>query len=163
MKPYYQDRQRQAQLLACAQDWMETPFLAHGKSKGLGVDCVWLAASLYIETGHLAAFKPGSYTMDGGHHNPLSQVIAWLDQSARFVRAELPLEVGDLLCFRMGRAVHHVGVVLTDRTFLHVYQGYTVREARIDDPTWGKRLACVYRPMESEPLVITPQLQGASV
>ncbi len=148
MKSFYQDRLRQAQLLACAQEWEGTPFLPHGQAKGLGVDCVWLAASLYMETGHLEAFKPGEYTMDGGQHNPLSQVIGWLERSNRFARVDMPLEVGDLLCFRMGRSVHHVGVVLTERTFLHVYQGYTVRAASIDDSTWSKRLACVFRPLE---------------
>ncbi len=148
MKPYYQDRVRQAELLACAQEWMGTPFRPFSHVQGMGVDCVWLAAGLYLETGHLAAFKPGPYTMDGGQHNALGMVIAWLEQNSRFQKAEAPLEVGDLLCFRMGRSVHHVGVVLTERTFLHVCEGYTVSEARIDDPTWKKRLACVYRPVE---------------
>lgn len=165
MKPYYQERARQAELLACAQEWEGTPFLPFGRAKGLGVDCVWLAASLYRETGHLEMFQPGAYTMDGGHHNSLGQVIGWLERNPRFQKVEPPLEVGDLLCFRMGRSVHHVGVVLTERTFLHVCEGYDVREARIDDPTWRKRLACVYRPVEmSRSVAPQPhQLEGAGV
>jgi len=153
VKAFYQDRTRQADLLREAQEWMGTPFLPHAQVKGGGVDCVWLAASLYIGTGHLTEFKPGTYTMDGGQHNPLSQVTAWLERSERFVRAEFPPEVGDLLCFRIGKCVHHVGVVLTEKTFLHVIQGYTVRESHIDDPTWRKRLAMIYRPVEAKEVV----------
>lgn len=162
MKAYFAGRERQALLLAEAQEWYGTPFVPHARVKGSGVDCVQLAAGLYISTGLLPDFKPGRYEMDGGQHNSYSQVISWLEGNASFQRAEMPLQVGDLLCFRMGRQVHHVGVVLTERTFVHVCQGYTVREAWIDDSTWRKRLTAIFRPMDTAehksecPSAVTP-------
>ncbi|HEY1170228.1 MAG TPA: NlpC/P60 family protein [Verrucomicrobiae bacterium] len=161
MKAYYQDRTRQAALLALAQEWFGTPFVPHAQVAGVGVDCVQLAAALYQGTGLLREFKPGKYTMDGGQHNDGSRVTSWLEASPHFAKAEAPWQVGDLLCFRMGRSVHHVGVVLTDRTFVHVYQGYTVGESWIDDSTWRKRLTLVFRPVEitasgtASPVVVT--------
>ncbi|MCD6051259.1 MAG: hypothetical protein K0Q55_2662 [Verrucomicrobia bacterium] len=150
MKAYYENRARQADLLREAQEWLGTPFLPHAHVKGGGVDCVWLAAGLYLGTGHLREFKPGNYSMDGGHHNSFSLVTQWVEQSKRFTPVEFPPEVGDLLCFRIGKCIHHVGVVLTEKTFLHVVQGGAVRESRIDDTTWRKRLSAIYRPVEKE-------------
>lgn len=150
MTPFFQSRDRQAQLVKAALEWIGTPFHPHAALKGVGVDCVWLAAQLYIECGVLRRFDPPRYTMDGGQHSELSQVCEFLDGSPAFVRVlETPfdLQVGDLLCFRMGRVVHHVGVVLTERTFIHVRQHYSVDQSHLDDPTWRKRLAAVYRPV----------------
>lgn len=152
---FFGTRDRQALLVLQAMDWEGTPFHAHAALKGVGVDCVWLAAKIYIACGVIDHFDPPGYTMDGGQHNDLSLVTAWLDRCRAFIRAdaglqkpECDVQVGDLLCFRMGRCVHHVGILITDYTFVHVYQGYQVMQSRIDDPTWRKRLAAVYRPIQ---------------
>lgn len=154
MHAFFQNRQRQAQLAMNAGDWFGTPFHPHAAIKGGGVDCVWLAAKIYIACCVITEFNPPPYAMDGGEHNELSQVITWLEKSLRFQKAwqtgaDFEPAVGDLLCFRIGRVVHHVGIVLTETTFIHVYRGGNVRESRIDDTTWRKRLVAIYRPIES--------------
>lgn len=154
MKSFFQSREAQARLIIAAGKWEGTPFHPHAAVKGVGVDCVWLAAELYIECGVLTRFDPPKYTMDGGQHNGLSQVCDFLDRSPAFCLAwtafnNCPpeLEPGDLLCFRMGRVIHHVGVMVTDREFIHVYQGHMVTFSRVDDTTWNKRLAAIYQPV----------------
>jgi len=149
MKPYFETIERQEQLRRVAGLWRGTPFVPHARIRGAGVDCVHLAAEIYRECGHLAQFQPGNYAMDGGFHNPLSQVLTWLDLSPYFTIGTLPARPGDLLCFRIGQSVHHVGVALSARHFLHVMRGSTVTLARTDDPAWSKRLTAVYQPIES--------------
>lgn len=151
MKPFFESHDRRVKLVHSALEWLGTPFAPHAAVKGAGVDCVWLAARIYIESGFLAEFNPPDYTMDGGAHNDLSPVLNWIERSGKFQQMEDgELQIGDLLCFRMGRSVHHVGVVMTATTFLHVYRGYPVMESRLDDPTWSKRLAAVFRPLAGE-------------
>lgn len=148
MRPFFETTEKQEELRRVAGQWRGTPFVPHARIKGAGVDCVHLAAEIYRECGHLDQFQPGTYTMDGGFHNPLSQVLTWLELSPRFAPASLPANTGDLLCFRIGRSVHHVGIALSPRHFLHVMRGSTATIARIDDPTWSKRLTAVYQPVE---------------
>lgn len=149
MKAYFETPERQELLKRVAGLWRGTPFIPHASVRGAGVDCVHLAAEIYRECGHLDHFKPGNYTMDGGFHNPISQVLTWLELSPRFAEGTLPAHTGDLLCFRIGKSVHHVGIALSERHFLHVMRGSTVTIARIDDPTWSKRLTAVFQPIES--------------
>lgn len=150
MKPYFESNARKATLRQTAQEWLGTPFVPHSCLKGEtgGVDCVQLAAGLYRECGMRFDFTPGQYSMSSSAHNVASQVIDWLEASGHFIRGVYPPLVGDLLCFRIGQCVHHVGIVLTDKTFVHVMRGYGVKASRIDDTTWIKRLAAVYRPIE---------------
>ncbi len=152
MKPYFDSPARCARLVQSALEWTGTPFAPHAAVKGAGVDCVWLAARLYIESGFLDKFNPPDYTMDGGLHNELSPVLNWIERSGKFQaigegRGAMG-KIGDLLCFRMGRSVHHVGVVLTPTTFVHVYRGYSVMQSWLDDATWLRRLAAIFRPVE---------------
>jgi cell wall-associated NlpC family hydrolase len=85
-KPFFETSAQQACLVAVATDWLGTPFHPHAAVKGVGVDCVWLAAKVYITCGVLERFDPPRYTMDGGAHNQLSQVVAWLENSPAFDR-----------------------------------------------------------------------------
>ena len=114
-----------------------------------GVDCVQLAGAIYIGCGFLDEFAPGTYSMDGGKHAERSQVVDWVEQSGRFDLVET-IQAGDLLCFKMGKQIHHVGVAVSPLKFVHVYRGYSVRESLVNDPTWKKRLAAVYRPVTGE-------------
>lgn len=148
MKPFFADNARQELLRQVATSWKGTPFVPHASVKGAGVDCVHLAAQIYVESGHLDTYQFASYTMDGGHHNALSQVTAWLDASPRFIKGVYPVLAGDLICFRIGKVIHHVGIAVSERNFVHVTRGGVVSLARIDDTTWLKRLAGVYRPVE---------------
>src|SRR5579871_1266486 len=145
---------RQASLQREALRWVGTPFAAHSRVMGGGVDCVNLAAALYLECGFLKEFNPPAYAMDGGTHNGKSQLIDWLISSRRFfLMAEKfdpnggwKPDCGDLLCFRFGRSEHHAGVMLLDGKFIHALAGRCVQITSLQDPIFKRTLQAVYRP-----------------
>lgn len=148
MTPFFNSPARCAALAVEASQWIGTPFVPHGAVKGAGVDCVWLAAELYKATGALREFHPRPYTLGSSQHNSLSQVIEWLDNSPHFTKGVMPFQAGDLIGFKIGKCVHHVGVVVSERTFIHSVQKYGVMESRLDDSSWLTRVAALYRPVE---------------
>jgi cell wall-associated NlpC family hydrolase len=148
-RAFFADEKRRRALLAEAQSWVGTPFHAHARLKMVGVDCVQLAAALYIATGFLAEseFDIGWYPLDGGSHDAKSRVIEWIEQSGKF---SLVIEAmpGDLLCFKYGIGVaHHVGVKLEGRQFIHTLLQHMACVVNTDEPRYVKRLQAVYRPV----------------
>lgn len=155
MIPFFQSMASKGELICAASEWHGTPFKAHGKVRGVGVDCVQLAAQIYQRVGFIetCAFPP--YVMDGGQHNNSSLLVEWVESTNRFIcvwtdRTDLagsPVSAcGDLLCFRIGRVAWHVGIAVNPVKFVHVFQGSAVAEAQINDSTWRKRLTRIYRP-----------------
>lgn len=137
--------------------WEHTPFHPYSAVPGVGVDCVHLAAQILAGAG---VFPEGytfpRYIVGGGHHSGSSTVETWLDSRPEFVRVppewnEETLLVGDVLCFRIGKVAHHVGVVIETTgpvRFGHVMIHGTVRTGQLDDPTYRARLLSVFRPIE---------------
>jgi hypothetical protein len=70
-------------------------------------------------------------------------------------RAAAPLDsaspaVGDLLFFRIGGAISHVGIYYGDGVFVHApSSGRAVTVSRLDETYWRQRLAFVGRPSQS--------------
>jgi cell wall-associated NlpC family hydrolase len=146
---FYDTLEKQARLTETARRWLGTPFHPHACIPNVGVDCVNLMAAIFTESGALDGWEFPAYTMDGGDHRDASQVLDWLDDHPRFQR--LPtgeaVQPGDLLSFRLGRVPHHVGLLLAGNRFIHALRNYGVIESQLDDPTFGKRLVAVYRPV----------------
>jgi cell wall-associated NlpC family hydrolase len=67
-------------------------------------------------------------------------------ESGRFARANEP-RVGDLICVRFGKVPHHVGVMISERQFVHALFRHHVVVANLDE--FRKRLEMVYRPLAS--------------
>jgi hypothetical protein len=102
--------------------------------------------------------------MDGGQHAEQSRVIDYLERSGRFdlvwkQEEEKPLAIiaGDLLCFKIGRQPHHVGIAVSPVKFVHVHRGHPVKESLVNDTTFRKRLTHVYRPVTNEEMQ-TPEV-----
>ena len=161
--------------LSVAFRWMGTPFAPRTRVCGAGVDCVQLAGAFYIETGVVTHFTPPPYHLDAGAHLAASQVTAYVEAMPDKFRllwkydgknsaVILPVIIGDLLGFKFGRVVHHVGVVVNPTgskhppEFLHVWRGHVVCSTPLDDPHWLNRLAVVYRPLAAQQST-TPTLQ----
>ncbi|MCL5099278.1 MAG: NlpC/P60 family protein [Candidatus Omnitrophica bacterium] len=131
-----------------AQSWLATPFRAHAKVKGDGVDCVNLALAIYQKAGILPAdivFPP--YHIGSGAHLDLSAVAQFVIATRLFRLATAPFKTGDLLGFNLGKVIHHVGIYIERDNFVHCCQKAGVIFSRLDDPTWGKRLQAVWRPI----------------
>jgi cell wall-associated NlpC family hydrolase len=130
--------------------WLGTPFVPHARVLGAGVDCVQLCGAVYIWCGVVRSFDPPQgYPMDGGHHADHSTILDYLAGQKAFARLPDGAEVacGDLLCFRIGRQVHHCGLALDDSRFVHALRRLGVIESLVEDPQWANRLTDVWRPL----------------
>lgn len=150
---FFAREERQRPLVWEANSWIGTKFHAHARVKGVGVDCVQLAAAIYIAAGFMDDFRPEWYPMDGGHHDATSRVLEWVESSGKFARVKEP-RIGDLLCLRLARVEHHVGVMVNERQFVHALWNHHVTMAFVEN--FKDRITAVYRPMALEG---TPALQ----
>ncbi len=145
---FYDTPEKQARLAEVARRWLGTPFHPHACVVHAGVDCVNLLGAIFTESGALDGWEFPAYTMDGGDHRGESQVIHWLDGNSRFkCLDDEARQPGDVLCFRLGRVPHHVGLLIAGNRFVHAIRNYGVIESQLDDPTFGKRLVATYRPI----------------
>lgn len=131
-----------------AESWVGTPFVPFHNAKGVGVDCVQLAAQLMCTCGVIEGYDFGRYSLDFAAHTGRSMINEWLGANAeRFVLlapGELPM-VGDVVTFKVGNGVGHCGVMLNGVDFIHSIQGRKVRVSQLGDSTWGSRVAGFWR------------------
>jgi cell wall-associated NlpC family hydrolase len=148
----FHSSEKQQQLIQVARGWLGTPFHAFANIRGAGVDCVHLCGEIYLEAGVVTNYEFPRYVMGGGDHRHTSQITQWMDHQLALVFRRLPataeLLIGDFLGFTIGRVIHHCGVFLGDRRFIHAMRSYGVIESSIEDTTFSKRLAAVYRPIK---------------
>lgn len=164
---YFGTEEKRALALAVARRWIGTPFVPFARVCGAGVDCVQLCGAFYIECGLVDHFTPPAYHLDAGSHRETSQVLEYIETLPKKLRllwaspvgaSEIPpVIIGDLLCFKFGRIVHHVGMVISDAggptppEFLHVFRRGVACACPLDDPAWLSRLVAVYRPTSPRP------------
>ena len=140
-------KEQQARLLAAMDEWLGTPFEPWQCVRGHGVDCVQLAGALMVAAGVLDEQPDfGSYTLDLAGHTGREMIVEWLASSPLFWRLEaLDPQIGDVVTFRIGNAVNHVGVMVSGRDFVHSIQGRAVRVSTLADSTWSGRVASFWR------------------
>lgn len=140
--------ERVALLEAEADSWRGTPFAANSASKGRGVSCQNLAASLYQACGYPVPLDVPDVPVAHARFSTASFVTAYFDARADFVPVPVsgPLLPGDVLGFAIGRCVHHLGVLLRHGQFIHVLDGTGAMVATLADATWFSRLENVWRP-----------------
>jgi len=128
-----------------AREWIGTPYVHQGATKGAGTDCLGLLRGVWhaIYGGDPEAVP--FYTADWSE--PSGEETLW--QAAlrhlRPVDAQADLAPGQLLLFRMrdGAVAKHLGLVgqvLPHCTFIHAYSGHGVVESPLSEP-WLRRVA----------------------
>jgi len=165
-RAFFWREDRRRQLEVALRSWIGTPFVGKTRRRGVGVDCVNLAAAIYMECGVIDDFQPPEYNLDHSNHSDVELVIAYVEETKRFQMVNGPelqalVMPGDLLCFNWARSAHHVGVALTGKLFVHVYARHVVMESPLLDRHWKKGLARVYRPVE-ETIVQPLDVRGGS-
>ena len=132
-------------LLASATSWLGTPFAGNSCAKGAGVSCHTLASAIYEEAGR-GSFAVPEVPMSHARFSRDSILIRWMDGSPSFVRVTgenvLP---GDILGFKIGQCVHHVGVALPNGRFVHSIEGLGTVISAMLDATWASRHAETWR------------------
>lgn len=148
MSRFFSNAERIEALQEAANLWLGTPFGGNSSSIGVGVSCQFLAAALYQEAG-FAIDDPPEVPMGYAQFSRVSLLEPWADSHSQFESVG-PDEIiiGDLLGFRLGRVVHHCGVVCGDGVFVHAIEGVGVAICPLSDATWRGRLRRVWRPIE---------------
>lgn len=147
MSERYFTMQREIALRSEIERWLGTPFLHAGNLRGVGVDCVQFVGQLMVSAGVVDSYDFGYYPLDWSQHRDRSIILGYIEATGRFHRVEAGQSphFGDIAMFRVGRCVHHCGVIVSPVVFAHVLSRGRVCYGRLDDPTWSKRLDSFYR------------------
>lgn len=136
------------QLLESSADkWHGTPFVPNGRVLGHGVSCQMLVEQVYRECGlGLESTAPsGPMGWSGVHKDSLIEPFLGTVEGLRQLQDTSDILVGDLLGFKLGSCVHHLGIVLTGGRILHSMRGLGTTYSLLSDPTYKSRIAKVWR------------------
>jgi hypothetical protein len=90
------------------------------------------------------------YALDWSQHRDRSIIVNTIESTGT-IRARCSGRArafGDVAMFRIGRGVHHWGVMVSPVVFVHVLNYGRVYCGRIDDPPWGTPLDSFYHALE---------------
>lgn len=137
-----------------ASEWVGTPFVANSRAKGRrgGVSCQMLAEQIYIESGLNLPFRVPSASMKWSDVSKESIIEKFLtDQTNVFLTLENAIKSdiipGDLIGFKIGGCVHHMGIALAGGRFIHTMRGIGTTICMISDPTYASRITKIWRPI----------------
>lgn len=144
---WFNTEERIAELVLEADSWIGTPFAPNSSSKGRGVSCQKLAGCLYSACGFNLPEVPDA-SIAQARFSRVSLVEPWFNGRAEFSRLDpaTPILPGDVLGFRIGDIVHHLGVSIEPTRFIHAIEGVGTTLAHVEDATWRSRLVCIWRP-----------------
>lgn len=98
----------------------KVPFKHRGMSRE-GCDCTGFIISILKEMGYAQDYVLRVYAPDWNLHKQASEyVLEELAQYADLIDNNMAQE-GDILCFRFGRYVSHVGIKVDNGNFIHCY------------------------------------------
>lgn len=132
------------ELIHEAKSWVRTPYHPRASVKGVGVDCVNFVRQTYQSVDLVGDFQMPDYSMDGGYHLDHEIVEPYII-AAGFHVVENGNRPGDLLAFKIGKIVYHLGIQINEHIFIHAIRTYGVIESRLQDSTYLKRLHKIYR------------------
>lgn len=177
---WFNSPERIAALEFKAGKWIGTPFFANSSMPGPGggVSCQKLVAAIYRECGCCNVEVP-EVAMSHARFNRNSLMEEFMSGLSEFSKLDLAgmrplpplsteervsagaltLEAGDLIGFRIGKAIHHMGIVLPSQMFIHAMSGYGTVLSALSDGTWGARVGAVWRPLLE---VRRPKVEGRS-
>lgn len=129
------------QVVAAARGWIGTPYHAHARVRGVGVDCIHLLCAVFEEVGLISPLDPGMYPISWAVHRSQELYMAGLD--ARACRTDYP-HAGDVALFKYGRTFSHAGIVTGDGRLVHSLARLGVIETPIDGAPLAGRPVIFY-------------------
>lgn len=108
-------------IVQAAKSWVNTPYHHQARIKGVGVDCAQLIAGVAIDIGVFGhnICLPQDYSPEWHLHNKEEMLLAHLKEFGCIEKSVQDTQPGDILGFKMGRCVGHLGLMLDDGTFIH--------------------------------------------
>ena len=133
----------QALILAEARDWIGTPYLHQGSTKGAGTDCLGLLRGVWRATLGVEPEVPPPYSEDWAE--PARREVLFHVAERWLFRKPLDESgLADVLLFRMcdGGIAKHLGIqseIGAFPRFVHAYTGHGVVESPLSRP-WQRRI-----------------------
>lgn len=152
MNSFFSTQARRAAIATEAATWLGTPFMPNAAVKGAGVSCQKLVGEIYLAMGVWpAGFAIPEWPLDFGDPILAKAMCDWMDgQKDRFEDvSELSVTIpGDMVGFRIGPDLKHLGIVLTSSgSFIHCLRGPGVMMSELRDATYLKRIEKIWRPI----------------
>ena len=113
-----------AKVIAAALSWVGTPYHLQQRCKGVGVDCAHLVAGIAIDAGIIPpdTVLPTDYSSEWNLHNSDEKLLQHLEEFG--CKRKDKAQPGDIICFTIGKAVGHLGIMISDTQYVHA-QNYT--------------------------------------
>lgn len=155
MQTWFKSVDRIKALELASREWVGTPFVANSRVKGPrgGVCCHMLAEQLYIEAGYPLPFRVPSGSMKWSDVQKESLIEQFFDKRTdifhTLATCRSPLVAilpGDVIGFKIGGCVHHVGIALLSGRFIHSMRGLGTKIFNLNDPTYESRIEKIWRP-----------------
>lgn len=99
--------------------WVGTPYHHQACVKGVGVDCAMLVAGVANAVGIEVLNTPTNYSTQWNLHNEDPWLIRVLEE---YGCKQVPIEEtkpGHIICFKVGHTFGHLGIMVSDTTFVH--------------------------------------------
>lgn len=131
------DPQTRAAILACAADWLDTPYRHQSSVKHVGTDCLGLIRGIWRELYGEEPERPPAYSPDWAE---VSGEETLLDAATRWLTPIGTPQAGDVLLFRMAphAPCKHIGILAAPERLLHAYWGKAVVISHFV-PFWQRR------------------------
>lgn len=107
-----------AKIDAEARSWLDTPYVPHGRVKGVGVDCGHLLWAVYSTIAEGLPLPPEQYAPDWALHTTEEK---YLDFIMPFVRQVPKVSPGGFSLYHVGRAYSHAAIFLSDGFYIHAW------------------------------------------
>ncbi|WP_245295258.1 NlpC/P60 family protein [Manganibacter manganicus] len=137
---------RIADAVVCeALSWLGTPYRHQASRKAVGCDCIGLVRGVWRALYGREMERPGAYAPDWAEAGGEKRLL----EGARRHFHEKPLSSaapGDLLIFRWRPhlAAKHAGIMMSEKSFIHAYEGGGVVTVSALVPQWRRRIAAVF-------------------
>lgn len=128
------------ELIEYSRTWLDTPWQHNQRCRGVGVDCVQLVVDIYQHAG-LDIKNPPNYPRSPR----LTTIEGQINSLAEFIEVD-KMQPSDMLLIRTGNIPHHLGIVMSENSFIHADNSTMVGRV-IESPIdlWSRRIVGVYR------------------
>lgn len=106
------EAEERAAVIREARAWVGTPYHAHGRLKGIGVDCGNLLCCVYENAGMVGAIDPGHYPTGWHLHRSEELFLDWIRRAGGKPVVNGSVRPGDLAVWKFGRTYSHGGILV---------------------------------------------------
>jgi len=134
-------------IVEAALSWAGTPYHHQARVKGTGVDCAQFIAAVAEEVGIVpdGTEIPFNYSPEWHLHNEEEKLVGYL-KFFGCVQQEGPGEPGDIIGFKIGHCIGHLGILLPDNQFIHAQNHSDPKQVTVNSLSgkWLRRHAVTF-------------------